>query len=49
MSIIKEVLVIDKMLTELGYDTEKITVDEVLEIRKVIKKVVSKVQLPLSE
>jgi len=45
MSIIEEVLVIDKMLNELGYNTEEVTVDEILDIRKAIKAAVSKAKL----
>jgi hypothetical protein len=49
MSIIEEVLVIDKMLNELGYNTEEVTVDEVLNIRKAIKAAVSKTKLLVKE
>ena len=45
MGIVDEVIVIDKMLNELGYDTEKVTVDEILDIRKAIKAAVSKAKL----
>lgn len=49
MGIVDEVLVIDKMLNELGYDTEKVTVDEILDIRKAIKVAVSKAKLLIKE
>lgn len=49
MGIVDEVLVIDKMLNELGYDTEKVTVDEILDIRKAIKKAIDKAKLLIKE
>lgn len=45
MGIVDEVIAIDKMLNELGYDTEQVTVDEILDIRKAIKAAVSKAKL----
>lgn len=49
MGIVDEVLVIDKMLNELGYDTEKVTVDEILDIRKAIKKAIYKTKFLIKE
>jgi hypothetical protein len=49
MTIIDESIAIDEMLTKMGYDTEQMTVDEVLDIRKAIKVAVSKTKLSIKE
>jgi hypothetical protein len=47
LGLIDKIIIIDEMLQKLGYDTDKMTVNEVLDIKNVIEKVVSKVQLPI--
>jgi hypothetical protein len=40
VNIVDKMLAIDKMLTKLGYDTNKMTVDEILDVKKAIEKAV---------
>lgn len=47
LGLIDKVMIIDEMLQKLGYDTTKMKVDEVLDIKNAIEKVVNKVQLPI--
>lgn len=47
MGLIDKVIVIDGMLNKLGYDTSKMTMDEILGIKNAIEKAVVKVQLPV--
>lgn len=49
LGLIDKVMIIDEMLQKLGYDTTKMKVDEVLDIKNAIEKVVSKVQLPIKD
>ena len=49
LGLIDKIIIIDEMLNKLGYDTEEMTVDEVLDIKKFIEKVISKVKLPVKE
>jgi hypothetical protein len=46
LGLIDKVMIIDEMLQKLGYDTTKMMVDEVLDIKNAIDKVVNKVKLP---
>ena len=46
LGLLDRIIIIDEMLQKLGYDTERMTVDEVLDIKNAIDKVVNKVQLP---
>lgn len=46
LTLIDKVMIIDEMLQKLGYDTTKMMVDEVLDIKNAIEKVVTKVKLP---
>ncbi len=47
MGLIDKVIVIDGMLNKLGYDTSKMTMDEMLDIKNAIEKAVVKAQLPV--
>jgi hypothetical protein len=47
LGVIDKIIIIEEMLNKLGYDTTKMTVDEVLDIKKSIEKVVSRVKLPV--
>jgi hypothetical protein len=49
LGLIDKVMIIDEMLQKLGYDTTKMKVDEVLDIKNAIEKVVNKVQLPVKD
>ena len=49
LTLIDKVMIIEEMLSKLGYDTEKMTVDGVLDIKNAIEKVVSKVKLPVKD
>jgi hypothetical protein len=49
LGLIDKVMIIDEMLQKLGYDTTKMMVDEVLDIKNAIEKVVSKVKLPVKD
>ena len=46
LGLLDRIIIIDEMLQKLGYDTTKMKVDEVLDIKNAIDKVVNKVQLP---
>jgi hypothetical protein len=49
LSIVDEVMIIDKMLIKLGYNTDKMSVDEVLDIRKALKNAIGKTDLALRD
>jgi hypothetical protein len=40
VNIMDKMIAIDEMLQKLGYDTDKMTVDEILDVKRVIEKVV---------
>jgi hypothetical protein len=49
MNIMDELIAIDEMLTKMGYNTEQMTVDEILDIKKAIKAAVSKTKWIVKE
>lgn len=46
LGLLDRIIIIDEMLQKLGYDTTKMMVDEVLDIKNAIEKVMIKVKLP---
>jgi hypothetical protein len=49
LGLIDKIIIIDEMLQKLGYDTTKMKVDEVLDIKNAIEKILIKVKLPVKE
>jgi hypothetical protein len=49
LGLVDKLIVISDMLGNLGYDTEKLTVDELFTIKNALEKVVGKVKLPMKE
>ena len=49
LTVIDKMIIIDEMLQKFGYDTEKVTVDSIIDIKNAIEKVVSKIQLPIKD
>jgi hypothetical protein len=49
LTLFDKCIAINDMLSGLGYDTEKMTMDELFTIKKAIEKVVVKVQLPVKD
>jgi hypothetical protein len=49
LGLIDKIIIIDEMLQKLGYDTKKMTVDEVLDIKNAVDKIINKVKLPVKE
>jgi hypothetical protein len=45
---IDKMIAIEKMLVSMGYNTEGMTVNQVLDIKKAIEKTVDKVKIPLA-
>jgi hypothetical protein len=49
LGLIDKIIIIDEMLQKMGYNTDKMKVNEVLDIKNVVEKIINKVQLPVKE